>query len=246
MMICFKENRKLNREAWFRLLGVTRQHFEKAKSDEKMQSSIERLGQQMDEAEALLFDVAEPCFVYRILDRNQLDVKGTSLTKHLEGCGQVILSAVTLGAAVDILIEETQKTKIALGVVIDSGASVMADLAATLATEQIRTDLADNPAPAGSSESRTPLFITQRFSPGYGDSPLEMQIQLLNFLDAENALGITLSKGLMMSPSKSITYIIGLADHPVTGRLATCGECVLRDKCQYKETAPCSAGGDIE
>ena len=211
-----------------------------------MRASIDRLGQQMDEAEALLFDVAEPCFVYRILDRNQLDVKGTSLTKHLEGCGQVILSAVTLGTAVDTLIEETQKTKIALGVVIDSGASVMADLAATLAMEQIRTDLADNPAPAGRSESRTPLFMTQRFSPGYGDSPLEMQIQLLNFLDAENALGITLSKGLMMSPSKSITYIIGLADHPVTGRLATCGECVLRDKCQYRDIAPCGAGGDIE
>ena len=42
---------------------------------------------------------------------------------------------------------------------------------------------------------------------------------------------VTLTPGNMMVPSKSITAIVGLADHPVMGRLATCGECVLREKC---------------
>ena len=88
--------------------------------------------------------------------------------------------------------------------------------------------------PEAAEETAAPLFLTERFSPGYGDSPLEMQKQVLDLLDAENKLGITLSKGYMMSPSKSITAIMGLADHPVTGRLATCDECVLKDKCRLR------------
>ena len=162
----------------------------------------------------------------------------------------MVVMAVTLGHAVDRLISETQASKIALGVVIDSGASVMAERTANMAEEKIRAELAEtqtrakrttdaaaaDAAAADAAGNQTaPLFMTSRFSPGYGDSPLEMQEQVLDILDAKNQLGITLSKGYMMSPSKSITAIIGLADHPVTGRLATCDECVLKDKCQLRK-----------
>ena len=36
-------------------------------------------------------------------------------------------------------------------------------------------------------------------------------------------------------PRKSVTALIGISDHPVTGRLATCGECVLREKCTLRK-----------
>ena len=144
----------------------------------------------------------------------------------------------------DELISETQSTKIALSVVIDCGASLLAVVAADIAMERIREDLSECKAQTAGSDigaaDAKPLFMTERFSPGYGDSPLEMQEQLLELLDAERQLGITLSKGYMMSPSKSITGIMGLADHPVTGRMATCDECVLRGKCRLlKEGKRC-------
>ena len=229
MDIVFGRNRKLDRNAWLQLMGVTAEHQKAAETDEKMRTAIVRLQEQMDEAEGLLFETARPVFAYAVVDRDCLDVAGTSLTKHLEGCERMVLSAATLGGGVDELISRTQSEKIALGVVMDCGASVMAELAANLAMEEIRE------AVSKQTESGTPLFMTERFSPGYGDSPLEMQARLLELLDAERQLGITLSKGFMMSPSKSITGIMGLADHPVTGRLATCAECVLRDKCQLKK-----------
>ena len=237
MDIKFDDNVKIDRGSWLRLMGVTGEHQRRAETDQKMKNAIERLGEQM---EVLLFDAAEPAFTYEVIDQQAVEtgalpIRGVSLQKHLEGCSRMVLMAVTLGHAVDQLISETQSSRIALGVVVDCGASVMAELAANLAEEQIRAKVA-------SEAADTPLFMTERFSPGYGDSPLEMQEQVLNLLDAEDRLGITLSKGYMMCPSKSITAIMGLSDHPVTGRLATCAECVLRDKCQLiKEGKRCGA-----
>ena len=238
MEIRFPSDCKLNRDSWLRLLGVSEEHLKLAETagdsgaDEKagkVRAALERLTEQMDEAEGLLFETARPAFAYAVLDAAELPVRGVSLAKHLEGCDRLVLMAVTIGHGVDDLISDTQKEKIALSVVIDCGASVMAEMAANLAEEQIREELAADTAE--SSADTVPLYMTERFSPGYGDSPLEMQTQVLDILDAERQLGITLSKGFMMSPSKSITGILGLADHPVTGRLATCAECVLRDKC---------------
>lgn len=241
MKIRFEDNCKLNRRSWFRLMGVSDEHRRMAKAAEtgsagetaaKTKAAIDRLVQQMDEAEALLFDAAEPAFTYEVVDAYRLAIQGVSLAKHLEGCNQIAVMAVTLGPEVDHLISETQEHRIALGVVIDSGASIMAELATNMAEEQIRAEIAE----------KGPIFMTGRFSPGYGDSPLEMQAEVLELLHADEKLGITLSKGYMMSPSKSITAIMGLADHPVTGRLATCEECVLRDKCQLrKEGKRCGA-----
>lgn len=244
MNITFDENIRLDRSKWLSMLGVSEEHLAKAETDEKMGAALKRLQEQMDEAEQKLIETARPAFAYSALDRDALDVRGESLAKHLEGCDRIVISAATLGHGVDELISETQSTKIALSVVIDCGASLLAVVAADIAMERIREDLSECKAQTAGSDigaaDAKPLFMTERFSPGYGDSPLEMQEQLLELLDAERQLGITLSKGYMMSPSKSITGIMGLADHPVTGRMATCDECVLRGKCRLlKEGKRC-------
>ena len=48
-----------------------------------------------------------------------------------------------------------------------------------------------------------------RFSPGYGDWPLEQQPELLRLAHADK-IGVSLSSSLMLMPRKSITAIIGL------------------------------------
>ena len=126
MKIAFDDNVRIDRGSWRRLMGVSDEHLKRAESDEKMRAALERLETQMDEAESLLFDAVEPAFAYRVLDAEQLTVRGTSLARHLDGCDRLVVMAVTLGHAVDRLISETQASRIALGVVIDSGASVMA------------------------------------------------------------------------------------------------------------------------
>jgi cobalamin-dependent methionine synthase I len=65
------------------------------------------------------------------------------------------------------------------------------------------TDLAEEMTVSGREH-------TGRFSPGYGDMPLEIQEELLSLLEGSRLLGITLTDSGLMSPSKSVTALIGL------------------------------------
>ena len=39
----------------------------------------------------------------------------------------------------------------------------------------------------------------------------------------------------LMTPRKSVTAILGVSGHPVKGKLAGCGHCVLRTRCEYRK-----------
>ena len=51
---------------------------------------------------------------------------------------------------------------------------------------------------------------TQRFSPGYGDFPLEKQREIFDLLDCPRKIGLTLLDSGLMSPTKSVTAVIGI------------------------------------
>ena len=177
---------------------------------------------QLDEAEQKLLQAAQPKYTYRICDISEIPAEGFCIQKHLEGCERAVALAVTLGAGVDQLIRTSQITSVAEAVILDAGASVLAEQMADQAETLLRDDVAD----------RMPgHYLTSRYSPGYGDYPLQCQKDILHLTDALRRLGISLTGANMMVPHKSITAVLGIADHPVTGRLATCGECVLKDKC---------------
>ncbi|MDO5123950.1 MAG: Vitamin B12 dependent methionine synthase activation subunit [Eubacteriales bacterium] len=50
----------------------------------------------------------------------------------------------------------------------------------------------------------------ERFSPGYGDLPLEMQKYILTFTDANLKIGLTLTDSMLLTPTKSVTAIVKL------------------------------------
>ena len=51
-----------------------------------------------------------------------------------------------------------------------------------------------------------------RFSPGYGDFPLEFQKDIFNLLSPNKRIGLTLNNSLLMSPTKSVTAVVGIVD----------------------------------
>ena len=51
---------------------------------------------------------------------------------------------------------------------------------------------------------------TKRFSPGYGDLPLETQKDIFALLDCGKYIGVSLNESLLMMPSKSVTAIFGI------------------------------------
>ena len=78
-------------------------------------------------------------------------------------------------------------------------------------------------------------FLTGRFSPGYGDYPIAVQNDLLRLLDAPRKIGLCATPAHLLTPRKSVTAVLGVAGHPVTGRRAGCANCALRERCAYRK-----------
>lgn len=153
-----------------------------------------------------------------------LCLPGKDIFLHLEHCTQAVLLAVTAGAPLDALIRRQEALNMAKAVVLDAAASVAAETAAEKAEEELRLRLREKGR-----------YLTGRYSPGYGDLPVGVQGELLRLLDAPRKIGLSVTASGIMTPRKSITAVLGVADIPVTGKLAGCATCVLRDKCLFRK-----------
>ncbi len=74
------------------------------------------------------------------------------------------------------------------------------------------------------------LSLGRRYSPGYGDFSLSAQRDIFRLLDAEG-LGLRLTEGLTMLPTKSVTAIVGVGRG--SGKTPTCRECNKKD-CEFR------------
>ena len=141
------------------------------------------------------------------------------LAAHLKGCEEALLLGATLGSRVDVAIR-----RLALGSVAE-GAAAQAVAAALI---ESYCDSVQAQADTGGLAQRP------RFSPGYGDWDLAEQKLLFPVLDCAKRIGLTLTDGLMMAPSKSVTAIIGLSEDVacVWNKCMTCKNI----NCPYRDT----------
>ena len=144
--------------------------------------------------------------------------------KHLENCPQAVLLAVTLGPGVDAQIRRAGVGDIAAGVASDALGSALAEQAADAAEAELRQWAA-----------KEGKYLTGRFSPGYGDWDIAVQPLVANALDTVRRAGLCVTDTNLMTPRKSVTAILGVSGHPVKGKLAGCGHCVLRTRCEYRK-----------
>ena len=122
-----------------------------------------------------------------------------NLMKNLSGCSEAIIFAATVGAGIDRLIRRYERIAPAKSLLLQAyGAERVEALC-----DQFNQDLSSVLSGRG-------WHTHPRFSPGYGDLSIEIQPVLLSLLDAEKRLGITLGSSYLMSPSKSVTAVIGL------------------------------------
>ena len=149
---------------------------------------------------------------------------GGDVMRHLEGCPQAVLLAVTLGPGLDAQIRRAGVGDIAAGVASDALGSALAEQAADAAEAELRQWVAQ--------EGK---YLTGRFSPGYGDWDLAVQPKVAAALDTARRAGLCVTDTNLMTPRKSVTAILGVSDHPVKGHLAGCGHCALRTRCEYRK-----------
>lgn len=133
------------------------------------------------------------------------------LAKALKGSREVILFAATIGLELDRKIARYQRI-----------AATKALLMQAYGAERIEC-LCDCFCKEISDEVKQEgLACTPRFSPGYGDLPLEKQIDFFELLDCNRQIGVSLNDSLLMTPSKSVTAIFGIG---------TCVGAAVEQKC---------------
>lgn len=155
---------------------------------------------------------------------------GEDIRAHLSGCREAVLMAATLGAEIDVLIRRTQVT--------EPGRALLLDACASAAIENVCDHFC-----ADLARELAPLYLTERFSPGYGDFPLESQQDFFRLLDMQRRLGVSLTPGNFMLPQKSVTALLGLADTPRPRRPGSCALCERFETCAFrKEGGHCGKG----
>ena len=147
-----------------------------------------------------------------------------ALAKNLGGCRRAVIFGATVGLEADRLIKRYSRLDTARAVMLQAiGAERIEALC-----DAFCADIEENVAERG-------LFTRPRFSPGYGDLPLEIQRDFVRVLDCRRKIGVTLNESLLMSPSKSVTAIIGLSDKPCGVTSGDCVYCGKRDCADRKE-----------
>ena len=123
-----------------------------------------------------------------------MKVNSRSLKKNLDGCDYAYVMAATTGIEAHRLIEKNSIIHPLKGIVTDCiGSTAIESFCDKI---NLSFENAD--------------FLRPRFSPGYGDLPLECQKNITEFLQTKKNIGMSLTESLMMVPVKSVTAIIGI------------------------------------
>lgn len=153
---------------------------------------------------------------------NGLLLPGEDLKAHLAGCERAAVFCATLGAEADALIRRTERLDMAKALILDCCASA----AVEAVCDQIEGEL---------QEKFPGCSFPFRYSPGYGDLPLEVQGPLLDLLDAPRRAGLCATANHLLTPRKSVTAILGVSSGEIEKKKRSCLGCPAQGSCQYRK-----------
>lgn len=175
---------------------------------------------------------AQPRFLVRefpltLGDDNLVDgscfcTKSRNLSKNLRDCHRILVFAATLGTGADHLIQKYNRLQMSKAVVMQAAATAMIEEYCDQVCSGLKAEY----------EAKE-LYLRPRFSPGYGDFPLDCQQRVLDSLEAGKRIGIKLTDSLLMMPSKSVTAVMGVSEKPYRCDVKGCEVCAKKD-CLYR------------
>lgn len=148
--------------------------------------------------------------------------RSRNLSGNLRDCQGILVFAATLGTGGDQLIRKYNRLQISKAVVMQA--------AATAVIEEYCDEVCRELKQTYEEEGR---YLRPRFSPGYGDFPLDCQKDILGALEAGKRIGIMVMDSLVMAPSKSVTAVMGISGEEQRCEVRGCEVCGKRD-CGYR------------
>ena len=184
----------------------------------------------LDRCETQMLQTARPRLVWRMfsllpdgsLAGTDYRPGGEDVHAFLQDCDSVVLMAATLGAEAERLIRRASARNMADAVILDAAGSAAIEMVCDNFCEDL-------------SKTAAPRFLTDRFSPGYGDMPLDDQKAFFRLLDVSRRIGVNLSASGLMIPQKSVTALIGISDRIQPKRERGCAECGNYENCAYRK-----------
>ncbi len=153
--------------------------------------------------------------------------QSAALARCLAGSREAVMMAATIGIEADRRIARYERTHPTKALLLQALGAERVEALCDLFCGEIRQ--------AEEAEGNT---ITTRFSPGYGDLPLETQKEFTRLLDCSRQIGISLNSSLLMSPTKSVTAVFGIGPFELLCRQDKgegCKTCNARD-CAYRRS----------
>ena len=126
-------------------------------------------------------------------------VHSHALAVNLKDCTRAVIFGATVGLEIDRLITKHGRLSPAKGLCLQALGAERIEALCDAFCEELAAREAENGCE-----------IRPRFSPGYGDLPLPLQKDLFAVLDCSRRIGLTLNDSLLMSPTKSVTAMVGI------------------------------------
>ena len=128
------------------------------------------------------------------VDLGFIRVTSSALLKNLSGSRSAVIFAATVGLAPDRYVARNLVSSPTRALVFDAIGAERIESLCDAFCEDIGKDKKLRP----------------RFSAGYGDLSIDIQKDIFRLLDCPKNIGLTLNDSLLMTPSKSVTAIVGI------------------------------------
>lgn len=129
------------------------------------------------------------------LDLGFVSLMSNALAINLKDCDRIVLFAATVGHGLDRLLARYGRISPARAHMLQAIGAERIESLCDVLHEEIR---------------RTYGQTRPRFSPGFGDVPLSLQRDIFRALQCSKHIGVALGENLLMSPSKSVTALVGI------------------------------------
>lgn len=190
----------------------------------------------IEECRNIAKDRINPRYTFRVYSIKQkykgiIELEGTNLILEsndlyeiLKDCNECILMAATLGINIEKDIKKYSCTELTKGIIIDSCATTAIEEVCDRVQNEIENNILKNGQ-----------YLTFRYSPGYGDLSIEKNTEILNILNGQKEIGLTITNSGIMIPRKSVIAIIGITDKKVEQDKTSCSTCKNKSKCKFKK-----------
>lgn len=194
-------------------------------ADEKLSEAIDECTAELDGKTdfKVCWTLLPIKFEKNYLDLTFMQTESEALKKNLQGCEKIVLFAATIGLETDRLIARYG--------IVSPLKSVIYQAIGTERVESLCDKFEDDIRNEMNEKGK---FLRPRFSPGYGDFGLSAQSEIFKILDCRRKIGLTLNDTLLMSPSKSVTAIIGISEMAKVNCKTGCVNCDKAD-CIYRK-----------